>query len=272
LGIIVAVEGPDAGGPGTDGIPTGSGHRRTVLVVVALVVVAAVLTGAVVAALRAPAGQRVTARWSTPPPKTTAPYTPPSQSPFVSYPGQPYPVAQPLCAVVDQNLLVPALYSERTRYLDDDIADTVIQLDFSKTFCVMEFDDGLVNGAYQLMELTYANPSAAARQYDVQRNALASEARTYPAHDRVTTRDVPGLGQKAFEMFKPQLVSDQSNVHIQPQRGVHILVLDANVVLYAQVVVQIDMGATFTQTEQQLKDAAYRALRDNMAKLRAGGH
>jgi hypothetical protein len=184
---------------------------------------------------------------------------------WLAYPGQPYPGLRPFCDMVDQQHLVPDPYSAAA---SEQYPGTDFQEDGTEMLCDLVFLIEPATGAYKLHAWVYADPARASRDYATMRQRFT----TYSDRgNKGTTRgDLPGIGERAYQVYTPVSVSDRPNVRIQPGRHLDLVLLDANLVLTVSVGTLRPMGTAFPDSDSSYRDAIHRSVRDVLRGLRTG--
>jgi hypothetical protein len=260
------------GAPSTPAVGASGGYRSRVAVVAGAAAAALLLIAVLSAAVHGSGTGRTDAGWhpaATPTvaPTTTSPSPSPSFPRWVVYPGQPYPLTREPCPdLLDENILVPALYTARHTKLE--ISDVDLDYERSDMICDVLFMTEPAQGSYKLKAWIFKDPARAGQFYEQHRAGLAGFPRSTKPPPVIG--EVRGIGQRAYEVYRPSPVSDSPNVHIQPGRSVDLAILDANLVLDLTVFTSLPMNGSFSYPDQKYRDVIHKEARDVMARLRAG--
>ncbi|BCJ39602.1 hypothetical protein GCM10010168_79430 [Actinoplanes ianthinogenes] len=182
----------------------------------------------------------------------------PKSESTVAYPGMTYRGRLPICPHVDQDALVPAVYSERGEVRTQDGFGNA---DGSAMECKLSFG-GTAYGSIRMLIWVHPGLRTARHDYDVRRAEMADLR--WPG----TRGAVGGLGTRAYGEYKP--VSPSSpGVRIQPARRWYVLLQHDNLVMHVFIDVLRPMGTKFPDSDRAFQQKLRQALTGTLANLRA---
>jgi hypothetical protein len=183
---------------------------------------------------------------------------PPTVERTLAYPGMTYRGRSPICPHVDQDALVPAVYSARGEVRTE---DTFGNADGSGMECKLWFD-GRAYGNIRMLIWVHPGLRTAKQDYDIRRAEIAD----LPWSG--TRGAVKGLGTRAYGEYQP--VSPSSpGVRIQPGRRWYVLLQHDNLVMHVFIDVLRPMGTKFPESDRAFQQKLRQALTGTLANLRA---
>ncbi|MFB9333250.1 hypothetical protein [Actinoplanes octamycinicus] len=176
----------------------------------------------------------------------------------LAYPGMTYRGRLPICPLLDQDALVPAVYSARGEVQTDDGFGSA---DGSGMECKLSFG-GEAYGGIRMLIWVHPGVRGAKRDYDMRR----AEMTDLPWSG--TRGAVTGLGTRAYGEYQP--VSPSSpGVRIQPGRRWYLLLQHDNLVMHVFIDVLRPMGTKFPESDRAFQKKLRQALTATLANLRA---